>query len=144
MAGDGKRKLKTDKELQDAWEAFKFKCDNRIVLTHEFSAKNSEFVSKDLQRCTTYTINEFCEFIHLTRSAFYANYANKETYKDTVTRMQEECENDARKKFELGVIPTQLSGLWMSKYGYTAKTETNLSGEGLSVKVVIREPGKDE
>ena len=41
--------------------------------------------------------------------------------------MKEECEFDARGKFEQGTIPTQLSGLWMSKYGYTNKQETTSS-----------------
>ena len=45
-----------------------------------------------------------------------------------VTRIREECEADARRKFELQVIPSQLAGLWMSKYGYTTKVENNLSG----------------
>ena len=45
-----------------------------------------------------------------------------------VTRMKEECEVDAREKFELQVIPSQLAGLWMSKYGYTTKTDANISG----------------
>ena len=26
------------------------------------------------------------------------------------------------------MIPPQLAGLWMSKYGYTTRTDTNLSG----------------
>lgn len=43
--------------------------------------------------------------------------------------MKEECEVDARKKFELSIIPSQLAGLWMSKYGYTTKTDTNVSGD---------------
>ena len=43
-----------------------------------------------------------------------------------VTRMKEECEVDARSKFELGIIPTQLAGLWMSHYGYTTKIDSNI------------------
>lgn len=39
--------------------------------------------------------------------------------------MREECEVDAREKFELSVIPSQLAGLWMSKYGYTSKVDTD-------------------
>ena len=42
--------------------------------------------------------------------------------------MREECEVDARKKFELQMIRSQLAGLWMSKYGYTTKQDTNISG----------------
>ena len=42
--------------------------------------------------------------------------------------MQEECEVDARRKFELQIVPSQLAGLWMSKYGYTTKQDTQVSG----------------
>ena len=35
--------------------------------------------------------------------------------------MREECEGDAREKFELGYINPKLAGLWMSKYGYNTK-----------------------
>ena len=111
------RKFRSVKALEEAWEAFKLDCDNQMVLTHDFSSKNSEFVSKDLKRSVTYTIEGFCVFAGISRTSFYENYANDEHYADTVTRMREECEVDARKKFELQIIPSQLAGLWMSNYG---------------------------
>ncbi len=123
------RKFSSVKALEKAWEEYKKYCDNQMVLTHDFSSKNSEFVSKELRRSVTYTIEGFCVFAGITRSKFYANYAGNEKYGDIVTRMKEECEVDARKKFELSVIPPQLAGLWMSKYGYTTKTDTNISGD---------------
>ena len=46
-----------------------------------------------------------------------------------VTRMKEECEIDAREKFELGVIPSQLAGLWMSRHGYTNKVDTSVDAD---------------
>ena len=48
--------------------------------------------------------------------------------------MREECEVDARKKFELQIIPSQLAGLWMSNYGYSMKNDSNIIG---SIPVVI-------
>ena len=78
-------------------------------------------------------------FAGISRAAFYEYYGDNPKYVDTVTRMKEECEVDARKKFELQVIPSQLAGLWMSNYGYTTKTDTNVSG---SVPVVIS--GEDQ
>ena len=117
------RRFKTVKELEDTWLAYKDYCDNQIVLTHDFSAKNSEFVSKELKRSITYTIEGFCVFAKLARSRFYTTYDNKKPYADMVTRMKEECEIDARKKFELQLIPSSLAGLWMSRHGYTTKTE---------------------
>lgn len=125
----GKRlRFKTPEELAETWEAYKADCDNQMVLTHDFSSKNSEFVSKELRRSITYTIEGFCVFAKIPRSAFYDTYEKKKGYSDIVTRMREECEVDARKKFELQMIPSQLAGLWMSKYGYTTKQDTNISG----------------
>lgn len=125
----GKRlRFKKPEELKETWEMYKEDCDSKMVLTHDFSSKNSEFVSKELKRSITYTIEGFCVYAGISRSAFYETYAGKKGYSDIVTRMKEECEVDARKKFELQVIPSQLAGLWMSKYGYTTKQDTNVSG----------------
>lgn len=121
-------RFKTPDELEETWEMYKDDCDSQMVLTHDFSSKNSEFVSKELKRSITYTIEGFCVFSGIPRSAFYDTYAEKKRYSDIVTRMKEECEVDARKKFELQMIPSQLAGLWMSKYGYTTKQDTNISG----------------
>lgn len=120
-------KISSKKKMLELWEQYKNECDNQMVLTHDFSSKNSEFVSKELKRSITYTIEGFCVFAGISRQAFYKNYANDEKYVDIVTRMREECEVDARRKFELQAIPSQLAGLWMSKYGYSTKQDTNVS-----------------
>lgn len=130
------RKIKSVKALEDAWREYKHYCDNQIVLTHEFSAKNSEFVSDHLKRCITYTIEGFCMYIGFSRSAFYSTYGEDEKYSDIVTRMKEECEVDARRKFELQMIPSQLAGLWMSKHGYTTKTDATANVTGTQVVIV--------
>lgn len=122
------RKITSVKKLEELWEEYKIECANKMVLTHDFSSKNSEFVSKELKRSVTCTIEGFCVFVGISRSAFYEHYASDERFVDIVTRMKEECEVDAREKFELQVIPSQLAGLWMSKYGYTTKTDANISG----------------
>ena len=121
-------KIKSPEEMEQLWEEYKRVCDNQEVLTHDFSSKNSEFVSAKLKRSITYTIEGFCVYMKISRQAFYEYYASKKRYVDIVTRIREECEADARKKFELQIIPSQLAGLWMSKYGYTTKVENNLSG----------------
>ena len=133
------RKIKSVKALEEAWERYKADCNNRMVLTHDFSSKNSEFVSANLKRSVTYTIEGFCVFIGLSRTSFYEIYGKDERYSNTVTRMREECEIDAREKFELGIIPSQLAGLWMSNYGYSTKTDSTVTG---AVPVVI--DGGDE
>ena len=133
------RKFKTVKQLEEAWEAYKTDCNNQMVLTHDFSSKNSEFVSKELKRSITYTIEGFCVFAGISRAAFYERYADNERYADIVTRMKEECEVDARKKFELGVIDSRLAGLWMSKHGYTTKSDTNIDLEPVVIMNDVKE-----
>ena len=114
-------KIKSPEEMERLW-------DDQTLLTDDFSSKISEFVSKELKRSITYTIEGFCVYLGIARSKFYDTYAGKKRYGDIVTRIREECEADARRKFELQMIPSQLAGLWMSKYGYTTKVENNLSG----------------
>lgn len=117
------RRFKTVKALSEAWEQYKDWCNDQKVLTHDFSAKNSEFVSKELRRSVTYTIEGFCVWVGMPRQSFYATYASDDRFCDIVTRMKEECEVDARMKFELGIIDTKLAPLWMSRHGYNTKTE---------------------
>lgn len=113
--------------MEEAWTQYKEWCDNQRVLTHDFSAKNSEFVSAELKRSVTCTIEGFCVWVGISRAAFYKLYAEDARFVDIVTRMREECEVDARMKFELGVIDTRLAPLWMSRHGYGTKAETALS-----------------
>lgn len=115
------RKFKTAKALADAWTEYKAWCDSRPTLTHGFSAKNSEFVSRKLQRSVTYTIEGFCAHVGISRQSFYETYATQ--FPDTFTCMREECEVDSRMKFELGIIDSRLAPLWMSRHGYSAKSE---------------------
>lgn len=117
------RKFKTVKSLENDWEQYKAWCNDQKVLTHDFSSKNSEFVSAELKRSVTYTIEGFCVWAGIARQNFYATYGDDNRFRDIVTRMREECEVDARMKFELGVIEPRLASLWMGKYGYSAKQE---------------------
>ncbi len=130
----GTGKFRSAKQMIDAWNEYKSECDNKFVLTHEFSAKNSEFVSKELRRSVTYTKKGFALFCGMTEQNFYATYGNNPKFEPVIALIGEECEIDAREKFELGVIDPKLAGLWMSNYGYTTKTDSNISG---SVPVVI-------
>lgn len=118
------RKIKSPKELEAKWEEFKVECDNKTVICHEFSARLSDFVTRELVKPVTYTIEGFCIFLGISRQSFFDYYVKNERFADIVICMKEECELDARRKFEQGTIPTQLSGLWMSKYGYSTKQET--------------------
>lgn len=130
------RKFKSKAQLEKAWEAYRHDCNDRKALAHEFSAKNGTFVSAELKRSVTCTIEGFCVYSGIARSAFYEQYANDDRFTDIVTRMREECEIDAREKFELGLIAPQLAGLWMSKYGYHLKADANIAG---GVPVIIHD-----
>ena len=123
MAG-APRKIKSPAEMARLWEEFKNRCDNYGGTITEFSQRQGQFISADVRKKITYTVEGFCVFLGLTRAAFYANYADNPAYVDIVSRMREECEMDARAKFESGTIPHQLAALWMSKHGYSVKAET--------------------
>lgn len=125
------RKIKSAAEMERLWEEYKANCDNQSVLTHEFSAARAEFVSKELRKKITYTIEGFCVFLKISKNAFYSTYAEDERFRDLVTRIREECEVDARGKFETGQIPSQLSGLWMSRYGYGTNSNVKVGAEEL-------------
>lgn len=125
------RKIKSAAEMERLWDEYKAYCDNQSVLTHEFSAARAEFVSKELKKKITYTIEGFCVYLKLSKNAFYSTYAEDERFRDLVTRIREECEVDARGKFETGQIPSQLSGLWMSRYGYGTNSNVKVGAEEL-------------
>ena len=122
------RKIQSPEQMEQLWEEYKSYCNNREVLTTEFSSKACEFISDNVKKSVTYTIEGFCVYIGIARSKFYETYAESEEYRDLVTRIREESEQDVRDKFELGVIPTQLSGLWMSRYeGYSTKQQIDVN-----------------
>ena len=122
-----KRKISSPEEMEKLWEKYKEYCDNYQVTQTEFSGKESRFVEGTVKKPITYTIEGFCVYIGLARSKFYETYADSEEYRDIVTRMRGESEADVRQKFETGTIPTQLSALWMSKFGYATKQQTDVN-----------------
>ena len=122
-----KRKIESPEQMEQLWEKYKDYCDNYQVTQTEFSGKESRFVEGTVKKPITYTIEGFCVYIGLARSKFYATYADSEEYRDIVTRMRDESEADVRNKFETGTIPTQLSALWMSKFGYATKQQTDVN-----------------
>jgi hypothetical protein len=73
-------------------------------------------------------------FAGISRRCFYEYYNGDVVYGDTITRIREECEVDARQKFELGIIPSKLAGLWMSNYGYG---KVDAGQAGLVLLIVI-------
>lgn len=122
------RKIESPEQMEELWEEYKVYCDNRDVRVTQFSNKLGEFVTDTVKKSITYTLEGFCVYIGIARSKFYDTYSDKEEYRETVTRIREESENDVRSKFEAGIIPTQLSGLWMSRYeGYSTKQQLDVN-----------------
>ncbi|GLC82632.1 hypothetical protein [Lacrimispora brassicae] len=70
-------KIKMPEEMEQIWEDYKNDCDNQEVLIHDFSSKNSEFVSATLTCSITYTVKGFCMFVRIFRHAFYEHYSQK-------------------------------------------------------------------
>lgn len=128
------RKFKTGTALEKAWEEYKAYCDNKTVVTTSFSQKESRFVTATVPHPITYTIKGFCGWVGITEAGFYDLYNKDEKLEPVITRMKQDCENDAREKFENGTIDSRLAGLWMSNYGYTTKAE---SKEEVKNSVVI-------
>ena len=118
------RKIKSPAEMERLWEEYKQRCDNYGGTLTEFSQRQGQFISADVKKRVSYTIEGFCVFIGLLRNDFYQTYTNDPAYCGIVSRMREECEIDVRQKFESGAIPHQLAALWMSKHGYSVKAET--------------------
>ena len=125
MAKEHNKKINTEKIMWEMWEEYKKECDNKTVVKTEFSQKACEFISAVIPAPVTYTIKGFCKFIGMTEANFYATYNKKEKFESVIARMKEECEIDAREKFENNTLNSRLAGLWMSNYGYT----TNVSAD---------------
>nr|DAG28811.1 MAG TPA: DNA packaging protein gp3 [Bacteriophage sp.] len=122
------RKISSPEEMENLWEEYKRYCDNIEVNQTQFSGKESTFVTAKVKKSISYTLEGFCVYIGIARSKFYQTYDNDPDYGDIVTRIREESENDVRKKFETGCIPSQLSGLWMSRYdGYNQKQQIDVN-----------------
>lgn len=134
MAKEYKKKINSAKAMEDAWEQYKMECDSKTVTRTEFSQRLSQFVTAVIPSPVTYTIKGFCIFVGMTEQNFYETYAKNKKFELVIARMKEECESDARQKFENGTINSRLAGLWMSNYGYSTKSE---SKEEIKNSVVI-------
>ena len=127
--GGQPRKIKSPEEMEKLWEEYKAYCDSYTTTKTEFSAKEGRFIEGIDKTPITATIEGFCVYIKLARSKFYENYADNEQYRDIVTHMKFESEQDVRSKFETETIPSKLAGLWMSRYeNYNNKQDINVNG----------------
>ena len=120
------KKRFTAKSLSEKWEEYKQYCDSQTVTRTEFSQKLADFITKTIPSPITYTIKGFAIYCGMTEQNFYLTYSKDPRLESVIARMKDECESDARRKFENGSIPTQLSGLWMSNYGYPTKQDQKI------------------
>lgn len=112
---------------QAVWEKYleyKEHCNSRTVTRTEFSQRTSEFVTAVIPAPVTCTLKGFCNFVGMTEQNFYKYYASKKQLESVIARIKEDCELDAREKFENGTVNSRLAGLWMSNYGYSTKSES--------------------
>ena len=136
------RKFGSAAALEKAWVEFKEYCDSKTVVTTAFSQKTGGFVTATVPHPITYTIKGFCAYAGLTEQAFYDLYNKEEKLELVIARMKQDCEIDAREKFENGTLDSRLAGLWMSHYGYTTKTDTEVkSNVGVTI---IDDLGNDD
>lgn len=116
-----KRRFKTSSELDAAWQTYKRYCDEYTVVKRMTEDGRERRIE---QSCPlTYTVEGFCSYIGMSRQSFYKTYFGNPKYIPTCELIREECEVDARRKFETGQLPSRLAGLWMARYGYCRQTE---------------------
>lgn len=129
-------RIRSRAELEEKWADYKKFCDSQKVPVYKISRKTERMLRRTRLARISYTIEGFCVWVGISRSAFYETYGAK--YPDILTRMREECEFDVRRKFETGELPGSLAALWMSRYGYGIKDkETQEDGPGV---VILAEP----
>ena len=61
----------------------------------------------------------------MTEENFYLTYqkSNEDKFSSVIARMKQECEIDTKEKLESGQIESRLSGLLLSRYGYSTTVE---------------------
>lgn len=130
----GKRSIPGPEELWESYLTYKENCNGRTVLMTAFSQKEGRFVTQEVPHPVTATKKGFCAFLGMSEQNFYAVYAKDPEFELVIARIDLDCEIDAREKFENGTLDSRLAGLWMSHYGYTQKTDAQVSN---SVDVTI-------
>lgn len=131
-----KRKFRKPSDMLEAWERYKQECNESTVVVTTFSQKDGKYITANVPHPVTITFKGFALFCGMTETNFYETYRTKNGFKSVIERMKEECELDARKKFENGTIDSRLAGLWMSNHGYTTNVEQKVESDmTLEVKI---------
>lgn len=141
----GRPRKFTPDEIEKRWEKYKAKCDNNVkkrqvttTTTDADGKKVKETTVSDVLAPLTYTIDGFCLFLPLSRR-LWADYREDEDYADICERIEDECKDNVRGRFEDGTLNTRLAGIWLGRYPeYRTQQETKISG---GVPVVISGEG---
>jgi hypothetical protein len=123
-----KKKIPSVRRLEEMWAAYREDCDQRTMKRTDFSPKLGIHVTSEVPAPVSYEIKGFCAYIGMTEQNFYATYNKDPDFESVIARMRQDCENSKREGFEQGRYPSQLAGLWMSRYGYTVRQDTNVTG----------------
>lgn len=113
------RIFKNAAAMSSAWNKYKKWCDEHTVRSRMIEGERERVIEQS--KPLTYTIEGFCAYNKISRQAFNKTYSDNEEFRRIVECIREECEVDARQKFETGQIPSKLAGLWMARYGYVSK-----------------------
>lgn len=139
----GRPRKFTPDEIEKRWEKYKAKCDGNIkkrqvttTTTDADGKKVKETTVSNVLAPLTYTIDGFCLFLPLSRR-LWADYREDEDYRDICERIEDECKDNARARFEDGTLNTKLAGIWLGRYPeYRTQQETKITG---GVPVVIQD-----
>jgi hypothetical protein len=127
----GSGKFRSAAQMMEAWERYKEDCDHKTKWVTSFSQREGRHISEEVPAPVSYSLKGFALFCGMTEQNFFATYknANKEKFELVIARIQDECEIDVKQKLESGRIESRLSGLLLSKYGYTTsvKAETDFT-----------------
>lgn len=128
--GGRPRTFKSPDELAESWEEYKKWADGQTVKrvtkrTVKSGSNPAETITikENKSAPVTYTKTAFCIFCGIGTRAFAQTYESDPEFSRIVEMIEDEIEQDARRKFEQGVISSKLAGLWMSKHGYSLKSD---------------------
>ena len=131
----GNRTIPGPEELWLEFLNYKEQCNGKSVLMTAFSQKEGRFVTQEVPHPVTATKKGFCAFLGMTEQNLHAVYMKDPEFESVIAQIDLECELDAREKFENGTLDSRLAGLWMSNYGYTQKTDTEVTSKA-SVTII--------
>lgn len=121
----GSGRFRSAASMWDAWCKYKEDCNNRTKIVTTFSQREGRHISESVPAPVSYTLKGFALWCGMSYQNFCATYenSNKEKFDKVIACMKDECEIDTKEKLESGQIESRLSGLLLSKYGYSNTVE---------------------